>query len=125
GQLLRKIEPDPPIPLSNRIQPNPHHLARRDQSIQIGWLIPLQASRQNLRLQNRRRQRSPLQILNHIQQSIQSAPRLHHALPPRKQPSQRPLLDRLDLLPQPRQRPPPNRPQHLVVTPLPVNSALS
>ena len=109
-QLLRKVKPDPTITLANRIQPNPHHLARRNQRIQIRRFIPQQTRRQNLRFENRCGQRSPLQILDHIQQSIQSTPRLHHALPPCKQPRQRPLLDRLNLLPQPRQRPPPNRP---------------
>ena len=122
-QLLRKIEPDPPIALANRIEPDPHHLARRNQSIEIGRFITVQTGRQNFRLENRCRQRSALQVLDHIQKSIQPAPRLNHALPPREQPRQCPLLDRLNLLAQSGQRPSPNRPQHLVVAPLAVNSS--
>src|SRR5258705_2709628 len=48
GQLLRKIEPDPSIALSNRIHPHPHHLTCRDQSIQVRRLVPDETSLQDL-----------------------------------------------------------------------------
>ena len=59
-KFLRQIKPNPSIPLPQRLKSNPHHLARRNQQIQITCLIPHQPSRQNLRLQNRSRYRSTL-----------------------------------------------------------------
>src|ERR1017187_8599942 len=117
-QFLRQVKPYPPVPLANRIEPNPRHLTGRDQSIQVRSTIPVQASRQYLRLQNGSRQRGSLQGFDDVQQRIQSAPGLNHTLPTREQTNEHTLFHRLYFLAQASERLSPDRPQHFDVAPL-------
>ena len=102
----------PAVAIAERLDAEPHDLARAHQHIEVGGTIALHAGRQHVGFEHRCRQRRALQLLDRVEQRVEAAARPHHALPHRRQPPQRVGLDRLDLAPQPRERSLAQRAEH-------------
>ena len=64
-----------------------------------------------------------MQLFNDVEERLQALTASAHAVPGHRKPSQRVGVNRFDLLPQPRQRPPANTAQHIGIDPLAFRAA--
>ena len=64
--MVREVERQPAVSLSERFHPDPHHLTRRDQPIEIRRQVAVHAGRQNLALHLGGRKRCALELLDGI-----------------------------------------------------------
>ncbi len=117
-RLVAEHQPHPPVGRPDGARPHPHQLARRAQGVEVGGPVLGQPGRQDLGLQHRRRQRCALQLGQHVDQRVHAPPGRPQPVPLAEEPGQRGPVDRLDLLAQPGQRPPPQLAQDLDVAPL-------
>ncbi len=108
-------QPSPPASVP---QPGPGHLAGAGQLVEQGRLVAGQPDGQDQRLPGARRDRRPGELLDHPEDVV-GARRAPAApadpVPGRQEASEGRRLDRLDLRAQPRERAPPDPPQHLGV----------
>ena len=116
-EVIGQVERDAAVPLAQRLDAAPDDFTAGGQGVEVGGVVPLDARRENLALEDRRRQGCALQVLDRVEQRVQSQPPADDALPRRDQPAEDRRIDRLDLLAQLRQRPPADRLQHLGVAP--------
>ena len=123
GDVIGQVEREPPVVLAERLESAPHDLTGRGQRVEIGRLIALDARRQDLGLENRRDERRALQALDRIEQRVQPRSPADDALPVRDEASEDGGFDRLDLMPELRERPAADRLQHVRVAPLASGSA--
>jgi hypothetical protein len=100
-ELVGEVERDTAVALSERGDADPHHLAGAYQQVELPGVVAVEASRQGFAREDRRRQRSALELLDHIEQRIDALPPHRQSLPGDGQTAERDRFDRLDLAPQP------------------------
>ena len=81
AQVIGQVEGEASIPLAERLDAEPHHLAGREEPIEVGGLVALDARRQNLAFELGGRQGSALQLLDGVEQRVESGATPHDALP--------------------------------------------
>ena len=86
-------------------------------------MIVRDARRQDLAFEDRCRERRALQLLDGVEQRIDASPRRADAVPRQQEPPERVGLDRLDLLPQPRERAAAQAAQDVGVDPFAIGAA--
>ncbi len=132
----RSIEHHPAVVAPEAPAPHPGDLAHRAQLVQQPRLVARDARREHVTLEDRRRDRQARQLVDDLGQALQgvrSAQRHRRrgaggrrpgdALPGRQEPGQRHGIDRLDLLAQLRERPPPEQAQDLLIAVLALRAA--
>ena len=123
ADVIGQVEREPPVVLAKRLESAPHDLAGRRQRVEIGWLIALDARRQDLGLENRRDEGRPCKPLDRIEQRVQPRSPADDALPVGDEASEDGGFDRFDLMPQLGERPAADRLQHVRVAPFASGSA--
>ena len=120
GRVLAEVERDAPG-APERARADPHELAARAQAVEPGLRVGAGAPRQHVALPDLGGQREALQRHEHLAQAVDpgaGAGVAVHALPRGQEGGEAPLVGRLDLLAQRRQRRAAQAPQHLDVAPL-------
>src|SRR5438874_11748401 len=98
--MIGEIERDAAVALAERLDADPHHLAGCGDGVEVRWIVDVDPRRQNLRLENRRRERRALQLLDRVEQRVSAVTTPHDALPRRREAAEHGLIDRLDLVAQ-------------------------
>ena len=123
SQVVGQEQRQTTVAFAQGLEASPGDLAGRDEPIEIGGVVVLDARRQDLALKRRGDQRRALQLLDAVEQRVEAPTLARHALPGHRQPAQCFGLDRLDLLAQPRQRALAQGPQHVDAAPLALDAA--
>ena len=89
-QVIGQVERQPSVAIADRLDAAPDDFARGAQRIEIGGLVALDARRQDLGFEDRRRQRRALQVLDRVEQRIEAGRRRTSALPAGQQAARRP-----------------------------------
>src|SRR5262245_47147039 len=104
--------------IAKRLETTPGDFPCCGERVEIGRVIAPHARRQNLRLEDRRRERRSLKVLDRIEQRIEPETRARHALPAGEQAPEDGWFYRLDLLAQSRERSTSHRLKHVRIAPL-------
>src|SRR5690348_18077189 len=102
--MLREEERDAAVLRTERAATHPHDLPRSEQRVEVARVVSLDARREDARLEVRRRDERALELGDRVEQRGLSLRRRVDAVPRDREASERVLLDRLDLAPQPRER---------------------
>ena len=102
--MVGEVQRDAAIALAERLDADPDDLAGRGDGIKIRGIQPIDARRENLGLENRRRERGALELFDGIEQRIRAVPALDDPLPGGAEPAEHGLVDRFDLVAQLRER---------------------
>ena len=125
-QVVGEEERDPAVPVAERPEAHPDHLPRRAESVEVLGPVAGDPRRQHVPLEDRRRHRRSLQLLDHVEERVRTAAGegrrrpagRSEALPVHEQPREGVRLRGLDLPAQGRERAPPQRRQDLGRAPL-------
>ena len=120
--MIRQIEREAAVPFAERFETAPDDLTCGGQRIEIARVVAFDPGRQDLGLEDRRRQRRALKRLDRVEQRVEAGAAADDTLPGGDQSSENGRLDRLDLPAKLRQRAASNRLQNVRVTPLPAGS---
>ena len=117
-QMIGEVQRDAAVALAERLDADPDDFAGRRDRVEIGRIVAVDPRRQDLGLEDRRRQRRALQLLDRVEQRVGAAPPPDDPLPRRREPAEHRLIDRLDLVAQLGERAAPQHAQHAGVGPL-------
>ncbi len=101
ADVVGKVQRDPAIPFAERLHAGPDHFAGGHDSVEIAWIVEVEAGRQDLGFEDRGRQRRALQLFDDVEQGIGTPAPFDQPLPGRDEAAERRVIDRLDLLAQP------------------------
>ena len=118
GRGVGEVEAHPAVVAGKRSGPRPDHLARRGELVEHDRRVVPHPGGEHEGLPSGCRQRDARKLVDHLRDTIDAAELFRHMLPGREEPSERGRVDRFDLMAQRRERPGPQAPQHLGVTPL-------
>ena len=99
-QLLGEIEADSTIAFAERIEACPDDFASGDKRVEVCRLVAGDACGEDLGLEEACRKRRSLQVLDGVEQGVETAARLHNSLPAREEACKRALFDGLYFLAQ-------------------------
>ena len=116
--MIRQIKRHAPVAITESLNTAPHHLAGRQQRVEIVRAVATYTRGQNLRFERGCDERGALQALRSVKQCVQTRPRPGRALPMREQARVGLRLDGLNLAAQDCKRSPANPPQDFCVAPL-------
>ncbi len=121
----RPVEHDPPVVAAEAPASHPRDLAHRAELVEEPWLVARDAGRQDVALEDRRRDRQPRELVHDLREALERgrAPERHDRDPRRRrwrdplpggeEPGERDRVDGLDLAPQLRERPAPEQAEDL------------
>ncbi len=121
--MIRQVQRDAPVALAKRLDADPDHLAGCHQRVEHVGLVVGDARRQDLAFEHRGRNGRALQLLDRVEQRFEPAPPGPDAVPRRRRSGRARRVDRLDLLAQPRERPPTEAAQDVRIDPLALDAA--
>ena len=121
-QILTAIEGDPSIISAQWPTPDPGHLTGCTEFIQLRRLVVMDAERQDVALEHRRRDSNPFQLGNHLAKAIEVAALASQTLPLGEETSVGRGVHGFNRLAENRQRPTLEGPQHVRMAPLTVVS---
>ena len=122
-RAVAEHERDATVVGADRAAPDPHEVATRRQRVEVGLAVAEHPRGEHVALQDRGRDRDPLQACERLGQGVAAGGGAIEALPRRQEPSERGGVDGLDLAPQGRERAPADPPEHVDVAPLPLDAA--
>src|SRR5688572_18068806 len=103
-EVIGEVDRNPAVAIAQWLEADPDDLAGRAERVEIGWLVVLDARREDLALENRRGHGEALQRFDDFENRVESMPASHDALPVREEPRQHGLIDWLRFLAQFRER---------------------
>ena len=121
--MIRKIKRDAAVAVANRLHADPDNFAGGCEGVEISRVVAVDPRGQDLRLQNRCGERRALQLFDGIQKGIGAVPPQNQTLPLRRESAEHLLVDRLDFVPQLRQRSPSKQAEHVRVGPFALDAA--
>ena len=101
--LIGEEEGDAAVALAERLHAAPDDLARGGERVEIARQVALESCGEDLALEDRRGERCGLEALDGVEQGVETAPSLRHALPGGDETSEHRRGHGLDLRPQLRQ----------------------
>ena len=104
GQVVRQIKRNPSVAVADRFDAAPDDLAGGNKGVEVRRLIILHSRGKNFGFEHGCRERRTLEVLDRIEQSVESSALAHEPLPAGEQADEYGRLDRLDLLAQSCQR---------------------
>ena len=97
---------------------DPGHVAARDERVEVGGPVPADPGREDVGLEDRRRHGRALEPGDGVGERVDVAARAVRSLPRGEEPGERRRVDRLDLAPEQRERPPAEPAEDVGVAPL-------
>ena len=122
-QVVAEHEPDPAVASTDRAGAGPDDLAAGAQFVEHRRAIVLDPHGQHVGLERRRHQRGALEDRERLGDPVGSPAAPSDALPERQESGECVGFDGFDLVPQRRERPPPQPPEHLFVAPFAFTAA--
>src|SRR5258708_2639722 len=122
-KVIGEVERDTAIAVAKRLDAGPDDLAGGAERVEIGRFVAVNARGQDLRLEDRGRQRSTLQRFDHFEEPFEPAAFLGYELPVVDEPDVGLRLDRLDFFAKLRQRTAADGAEHIAVAPLALRAA--
>ena len=98
--MVGQIERDAAVAIAERLDADPHDLSRRHQRVEVSRRVVGDARRQDVELEERRDERHALQLLDRIEQPVETRPHAADAVPRREESPEHRGLDRLHFLTQ-------------------------
>ncbi|GIU89959.1 MAG: hypothetical protein KatS3mg010_1058 [Acidimicrobiia bacterium] len=120
---VAEVQADPPVVRAERARAHPDELAGGAQLVEHRRSVPLDARGQHVTLEHRRGDGDALELLDRVDERVESAPGRADALPRGQEPRERGRVDRLDLVAHRRERPAAQCAQHVHVAPLALHPA--
>ena len=104
GDLIGKVQRHAAVALTERFYTHPENLTGRRQRVQPLGRILVQPGAEDVVLEERRRQRGALQLLDHVEQRVRAGPPRPDAVPGHGKPAERGRVHGFDLPPEARHR---------------------
>jgi hypothetical protein len=123
GQFFGEIERDSAVAFAKWFEADPDDLACGDESVEIGWAIAEDACGEDLGFEDGCREWRSLKVFDDVEKSVESATRLHDALPARDEAGEGGLLYGLHFLAQASEALAADGAEHLGIAPLAMNTS--
>jgi len=97
--MVREIQRQPPVAVADRLEPAPDDFTRGGERIEVRRVVAVDPRGENLRLEDRGRERRTLDRLDRIEQRVEPHAGPDDALPSGQQPAEHRRIHGLYLLP--------------------------